>query len=278
MTEDFEKAVADVLQGANDARQKSISLQQQAETLLLSALGLEQWQPPEALTYERSASEVFGAERLDAEYFAPKITQLLERLSQDGQTLADVAPARHERFIPERGVNFQYIEIGGIKGDGTAEAEAVAGEDAPSRATWYVHENDVVTSTVRPIRRLTAIISPEQGGNVCSSGFVVLEPQNISPVVLMTYLRLPYVCQILDLRTSASLYPALSERDLMTLPIPIFSSEIEAKVVENVRQSHAMRESSQRLLETAKRAVEMAIEESEAAALAYLQTHAAAPA
>ena len=272
VSDDFLSEIKRLYTASENMRHQAHALLQQAEALLLSALGLEQWQPPEALTYERSASEVFGAGRLDAEYFAPKITQLLERLSQDGQTLADVAPARHERFIPERGVNFQYIEIGGIKGDGTAEAEAVAGEDAPSRATWYVHENDVVTSTVRPIRRLTAIISPEQGGNVCSSGFVVLEPQNISPEVLMTYLRLPYVCQILDLRTSASLYPALSERDLMTLPIPIFSTEIEAKVVENVRQSHAMRESSQRLLETAKRAVEMAIEESEAAALEHLHS------
>ncbi|MFC6661831.1 hypothetical protein [Deinococcus multiflagellatus] len=119
-------------------REQAHTQLKQAEALLLSELGLEQWQPPEALTYERRAKDVFGAGRLDAEYFAPKITDLLGRLEASGQTLADIAPARHERFTPTKGEHFQYIEIGGVKGDGTVEAETVAGEDAPSRATWYV--------------------------------------------------------------------------------------------------------------------------------------------
>lgn len=271
-SDEFEGEIAETVLKAKSLRSKGAELTKQAEALLLSALGLEQWQPPEALTYERSAKEVFEAGRLDAEYFAPKIAELLERLKADGQSLEDVAPARHERFSPDKNANFQYIEIGGIKNDGTAEADTVAGEEAPSRATWYVHSGDVITSTVRPIRRLSAIIAPEQAGNVCSSGFVVLKPQEIPSEVLLTFLRLPYICQILDLRTSASLYPALSERDLMTLPVPKFSPEITEAVVENVRQARGMRERSTQLLEMAKRAVEMAIEESEAAALAYLES------
>ncbi len=56
-----------------------------------------------------------------------------------------------------------------------------------------------------PIRRLSAIISPEQNGHVCSSGFVVLNPKRIAPEVLLTYLRLTIICELMDLHTSASL-------------------------------------------------------------------------
>jgi len=48
----------------------------------------------------------------------------------------------------------------------------------------------------------------------------VLEPKTIAPEVLLTYLRLPIICELMDLHTSASLYPAISERDLLKLPIP----------------------------------------------------------
>ncbi len=38
---------------------------------MLEALGLENWQPPELLTYTRSASEAIAAESLDFKFFAP---------------------------------------------------------------------------------------------------------------------------------------------------------------------------------------------------------------
>ncbi|MFN6473188.1 MAG: hypothetical protein RMY36_026460 [Nostoc sp. SerVER01] len=64
-------------------------------------------------------------------------------------------------------------------------------EEAPSRAQWIVKTNDVITSTVRPIRRLSALIEPEQNNYICSSGFAVLKPTKIEPEVLLVYLRSP---------------------------------------------------------------------------------------
>ncbi len=40
--------------------------------------------------------------------------------------------------------NFNYIEIGGIRGDGTAGSESILHAEAPSRATWYVKAGDVI--------------------------------------------------------------------------------------------------------------------------------------
>src|SRR4029079_18692290 len=61
-------------------------------------LGLARWQPPEPLTYVRRSSEESDARRLDSQYFAPHVTQLLAHLGKGGRTLRDVAPPRHDRF------------------------------------------------------------------------------------------------------------------------------------------------------------------------------------
>lgn len=242
-----------------------------AEKALLQALSLDTWTPPEALSYVRSSGEAFAAGRLDAQFFAPRVEQLLARLGRDGLRLSDVAPARHERFGPTGSGNFEYIEIGSLGADGTAASESVPMAEAPSRATQYVRTGDVITSTVRPIRRLSALVAPEQDSAVCSSGFVVLQPQGISGEVLLTYLRLPLVCELMDLHTSATMYPAISESDLLALPIPAIPSGVQAQIQGAVRQSAHARHRANRLLEAAKRAVEIAIEEEEPAALRHLR-------
>ena len=47
----------------------------------------------------------------------------------------------------------------------------------------------------------------------------------------------------------------------------------QTKIADLVKQSFSQKAKSKHLLETAKRAVEIAIEDSEAAALAYLETN-----
>jgi len=273
LSDNFQRGVSDIVNAALAKRRGAVVAQAAAEQSLLRALGLEDWQPPEPLTYTRRASEALAAERFDSEYFSPRVSQLLSKLSADGLTIRDVAPVRHDSFgaAKHTGETFDYIEISGVRSDGTATSEATLTDEAPSRASQLVRTGDIITSTVRPIRRLSAIIAPEQDGHVCSSGFVVLNPAYIAPEVLLTYLRLPIICELMDLHTSASLYPAISERDLLKLPIPRITDKVATQIITEVRQAHAARQQAQVLLAKAKRAVEVAIEESESAALSYLK-------
>ncbi len=102
---------------------------------------------------------------------------------------------------------------------------------------------------------------------VASSGFLVLQPKLDPAEVLLTYLRLPPVCELMDLHSSASLYPAISERDLLKLPFPKLAAKTCDAIVQSVRTAHAARREAQALLARAQRAVEIAIEDSEPAAL-----------
>lgn len=243
----------------------------QADTLLMDSLGLKKLAPCLKSVNIKSFKDSFDITgRLDAEYYQPKYENLLKLLRKDDLTIADVAPVRSERFQKTPDTNFQYFEIGGLSGDGRVASETVACADAPSRASQRVRKDDIITSTVRPIRRLSALVAAAQDGYVCSSGFVVLEPKQIAAEVLLVYLRLPAICELMDLHTSASLYPAISEKDLSALPIPKIPDDVQRKIAALVQQSFTLKAQSERLLDAAKRAVEIAIEQDEAAGMAYL--------
>jgi hypothetical protein len=207
---------------------------------------------------------------MDARFFAPRIQALLDILSRDGRTVSDLAALRRQKFQRGDCDIFHYIEISDIDGAGAAGSTLLACADAPSRATWHVRPDDIITSTVRPIRRLSAQIAPEQDGYVCSSGFVVIRPHSIPSELLLTYLRLPVICELLDLYASASMYPAITDAHIFALPIPKIDTAVEAQVVGNHRDAKAAKAQAAQLLEAAKRAVEIAIEDGEAAAIRFL--------
>ena len=75
----------------------------------------------------------------------------------------------------------------------------------------------------------------------------------------------------MDLHTSASLYPAISDKDLLTLPFPTVPAKASNTIVAAVRAAHAARQRAHELLAAAQRTVEIAIEQSETAALNCLK-------
>ncbi|KZY39996.1 hypothetical protein A3731_38105 [Roseovarius sp. HI0049] len=75
---------------------------------------------------------------------------------------------------------------------------------------------------------------------------------------------------MLDLYASASMYPAVTEAQILGLPFPEIDAAVEAQVVANIREAREAKGQAAQLLEAAKRAVEIAIEDGEDAALVFL--------
>ena len=254
--------IEDAIRGVHTTLADADSAYAEVESLLESALGLDKLDLTPRLFYERPYSDLQATARFDAEYFSPRMQNLIAALSRDNLTITDVAKESKRCFKPKPGTEFQYIEIGDVFGSGSADSNPVAGEEAPSRATWIVKPGDIITTTVRPIRRLSSIIADDQDGYVCSSGFAVLTPRNpkdTPPELLLVYLRLPLVCELLDLYTTASMYPAISTPDLMKIPIALPDDATRQKIVSKIRDSFDARRDARRLLDEAKAMVEKAI-------------------
>jgi hypothetical protein len=135
-TNELQKCIAEKYELANHAKAASKDSLAAAESSLVKALRVEEWQAAEPLSYIRRSSEVFAAGRLDAEYFSPRVRELMALLWRDRLTIGSIAPARHEVFEASKaGATFRYIEIGDLRNDGTVETTDLPVAEAPSRAT-----------------------------------------------------------------------------------------------------------------------------------------------
>lgn len=85
----------------------------------------------------------------------------------------------------------------------------------------------------------------------------------------MIYLRSLLPQLVFKWSQDGSNHPRFDEKELLRLPVPRILIEQANDYVKTVRSIIAEREQATQLLDAAKRAVEIAIEDSEAAALAY---------
>ena len=112
----------------------------------------------------------------------------------------------------------------------------------------------------------------EEDDLLVSGAFTVLRQKAGYPKeVLQVLLRTPlYKDWLLQTNVGTS-YPVIKDGDVLNLPIPVFSDEINLSVLKKIQESFSLRRQSKQLLENAKRAVEIAIEQGEDQAMRWLQ-------
>ena len=165
---------------------------------------------------------------------------------------------------------YNYVEIGDIDvGTGTAAFNVVNTSELPDNAKIMTRQGDLLVSTVRPNRGAVAIL--EDDALLVSGAFTVLrEKGNYPKEILQVLLRTStYRDWLLRFNVGTS-YPVIKDEDVLNMPIPLFEESVKQSVVSKVNQAASLRAQSKQLLEYAKQAVEMAIEQGEVTALAWL--------
>jgi hypothetical protein len=258
----IEDKASKLIRSAYAELKRAEKLYPEAEAELLDRIGWDELRmEPSELSYVCDFTNLTSAARSDAEFFQPRIQKIKGVLGQQGKQLRDVVSLREELFAPNPTQSFHYIEISDVLENGVLGGSEVSGSEAPSRAKYMVHPNDVITSTVRPIRRLSGIVATEQDGWVCSSGFAVLTPKQIPPEYLTMYLRLPPICEVLDASTTASMYPAISVPDLLSIPFYLPDKKLVEKICSAVRDARTAKAAAHAKLEEAKQLVEAVLNE-----------------
>ena len=177
-------------------------------------------------------SELEGAKRIDAEYYKPEYLSLLDHLRKVGCVpVKYVAFPARRKFKPEKEEYFDYIEIAEVDlTTGEYNTSKIIGGDAPDRAQWVVNKDDILVSTVRPIRNAVVIIKEVKENLVCSSGFSILHPKTIQANYLFLYFKMPFIARLLHRHTTATEYPAINWNDVLNTPIYVGSKEFQTKI------------------------------------------------
>lgn len=178
--------------------------------------------------------------RIDPEYYQPFFLHMIDTMRRRGavQLSPSCARIRKTKFTPRKGASFNYIEISKVSTTlGNYDTIEIPDEIAPSRAQYVVKTGDVIVSEVRPNRSAIALIPHGIGRTICSSGFAVIEPVSVSSEFLFSYLKTDFVTHLLTRDTTATMYPAVSDEDIIRLPFIRPSQILEETVTQKVREA-----------------------------------------
>lgn len=251
----------------------SKSLYAEAEALLLSELGLKDWQPSEANTAEVSLVDSFlSSGRLDAEYYQPKYEEIEEKIKSYyngycvlGETINYVYTGEYsEEYLPKANNLKFYIRSTNIKLGQIEEDEAYYVE--PNKFSKVVKEGDIITARVGTIG-VFGCVSSEFEGSVYSDNVLCFKlPSYFNPSVYTLYFNTKVNWELVDRLARGSVQQRLNQETLKELIIPIIEKPSQDKISLLIEQSQNAQAKSKRLLTLAKEAVEVAIEQNEEAA------------
>lgn len=182
-----------------------------------------------------------------------------------------------ERLSTINNNRIDYIELSNVNTElGTIDSYSTfTFNSIPSRAKRQVFSGDLLLSTVEGSIDKIALISGNENGYFASSGFLQIRPKDCTNEYLLIFFKSVFGQQQLRKICGGSILSAIQIRLLDHIAIPITDKKNEEEITNLVQQSHQLHRESKRLLEVAKKAVEIAIEESEEKAMQYLNENQA---
>ena len=276
---EFQASVESVFKAMLLVRKKSNDAYEQAQSLLLSELGLANWQPKHKLSFVKNFSDTRHPGRIDADYFQPQYEEIVAAIkSYPGgwDTLGNLTTIKKgfevgsEEYLEEgipfvRVSNLSPFEIteekyiskrlyAMIQGFQPEQGEILLSKDATPGIAHYLDEP--------PPRMIPA------------SGVLRLKSKTdkINDECLALILNSMLTKKQANRDVGGSVIVHWRPKQIAETVVPILSPETQNQIRQMVTESASLRRQSKRLLECAKRAVEIAIEQDEQTAIAWLDS------
>ncbi len=278
----FEKIAERLYESSVLINEKSKLTYSQAENLLLETLGLADFQPSHEPVNVKSFSESFGSSgRLDAEYYQIKYEQVVERIKTTNHDRLNNLVKIKKSIEPgsthysEEGLPF--VRVADYDKFGLSTPDKYLADE-------FCKENAELIKKLKPKKETilfskdgsvgTAYMLRKDADFITSGAILHLTVKNKNKII-PEYLTLALNSKLVQMQAerdaggSIILHWRVSEIENVVVPVIDFSKQIE--IAGLVEESFKLKKQSERLLEVAKTAVEMAIEQNEAAAMAYIK-------
>ena len=146
---------------------------------------------------------------------------------------------------------FLYVDISSVDSSigAITNPKQLLGAGAPSRARKVIRSGDVVFATTRPYLRNTASVPDRYDGQICSTGFCVLQANHelVEPSWIFHLCRSEIVLdQVLSKMRGAS-YPAVTDRDVLACKIPLPPLDEQRRIVARIEERLARIAEARRL-------------------------------
>lgn len=268
-SEDFQVMIAEVVVTASDLIKKAAVQYHEAEQVLLAELGFAGWSPTDDAVSIKSYSDFVSAGRFDAEYFQPKFDELFTMLSKcrvrplggnDGLVNIQRSIEPGSDAYSDKGVPFvriaDFTEMGITPPEIHVPPEVCTDSPRPKKDTILLSKDGSVGIAYKV---------EEDLGVVTSSGILHLTVKD--DAVLPDYLTLVLNSKIVRLQAErdagGSIIQHWKQSEIERVRIPLLPLPRQRAIAYKVQSSFTLRAESKRLLDLAKHAVEVAIEQGE---------------
>lgn len=278
LSDTFQQFIEETVQKANFLLKSSAELYRQATDYLLSELGLADWQPTQQTTFVRNFSEILQADRLDAEYFQPIMTEILDLVKQkDYMLLKEHAiissgfPWKSQYFLESTEQGEPFVRIRDCK-PGAIDIEEITRLEANYARSQRAKRGDLVIEMDGVDYFYASFIVDSCFVNQRVCQVRIKSDALITPEYLLLIINSKIgQTQLLREMTIAHTVGHITNEAIRHLMIPVLPSNIIQQISTSVKDSIKCKFDSKHLLDIAKRGVELAIEQDEQGAKAWMQ-------
>jgi len=277
----IEKEIGELVISSENILSKSQQTYAKAENILLSEVGLEDFTPSTDPVNIKNFSKSFASSgRLDAEYYQRKYDDIENEIKKHNKTdtlnnliiKIDTGEYSPEYFHKDEmeGLTF-YIRSTNIKG-GQVEFD----DDYYVRRNEFVRiarKGAILTARVGSIG-VFGEVREELNGAVYSDNVLCFYlPDTFIPSVYTLLFNTKVFFEMIDRLARGSVQQRLNQETLKDLIIPVIPYTQQQRIATLVEESFALKQQSGVLLDVAKRAIEIVIEENEAIALEFIKAN-----
>ena len=278
LSADFQKLISGIVQKSHEIMRSATATYLEAHTFLLHELRFDSSSLSSDGIAQKRMSESFAISgRLDAEYYQPKyddLFSLLDRLPT--KRLSAIVDMRKSiepgsEYYGDEGIPF--IRVSDISKTGIdTPSIKIPVTIVPSIEKLYPKKDTILFSKDGSVG--IAYKMEEDIAAVTSGALLHLRVKNTAEV-LPDYLALVLNSEIVQLQaerdTSGAIIQHWKPGDIENVIVPVLPYDVQSEIAQKVQESFSLRRQAEKLIETAVRAVEIAIEQDEAAAITYME-------
>lgn len=270
----FQEEIEKLLKLSYSLKTKSQQKYTQAENLLLETLGLQDFQPSTKAVNLKSLKESFlSSGRLDAEYYQPKYEDLLKRIkspkNRSLSSLVNIKKSIEPGSAAYQDEGIPFVRVSNLSKYGLSQPE--------------IHlDRKEFEDVIRPKKDVILLSKDGSVGiaykaetdlNCITSGAILhleIKDKNVLPDYLTLVLNSLVVKLQAERDAGGSIIQHWKPSEIQEVIIPIIDKSIQQQIANLIQESFALKTESEKLLEIAKRAVEIAIEDNEEVAVAFI--------
>ena len=287
MSEIFQLEIENLVKLAHSKLEESKSIYSAAENLLLEELGLKDFQPSQQSINIKSFKDSFlSSGRLDAEYYQPKYEEIENIFNKFPRIkLADLVNYPISSGITPKAGGDDYTDAE----NGVPFIRAVDLQNGQVNISNFnyikpeVHnktlkrtqlkQNDFLFSIAGTVGRC-AVFEHNFEANINQAVAILrFNDKRVNHYYLMVFFNSKIGKEFVEKYARQGLQTNLNLVEVGDLLIPLIEIETQTQIADLVKQSFVLKSESEKLLETAKRAVEIAIETNEQTAIDYINSN-----